>query len=68
LKPSRGHLLRGSVHSIRERLDKLAGGPRRCGLIGDVDGDEIATVMPKDDEGAEREVGQRGEEKEVHSD
>jgi hypothetical protein len=42
----------GRSRIIRERLDKLPCGPRCRGMVGDVEVDELAAVVAKDDEDA----------------
>src|SRR5215831_9412749 len=44
----------GRSRIIRERLDKLAGGPGCRAMVGDVEVDEPAAVVAKDDEGEQQ--------------
>src|SRR5262245_10223514 len=48
----------GRRRIVRECLDKLLGGPRCRGMVGDVEVDEQAAVVAKDDE---RELQMEGE-------
>jgi hypothetical protein len=58
----------GRSRIIRERLDKLAGGPGCRGMVGDVEVDGQAAVVAKDDEGEQQAEGEGGDDEEVDRD
>jgi hypothetical protein len=53
---------------IRERLDKLPGGPRGRRMVGDVEVDEFTAIVAKDDEDEEQAKGEGGNHEEVDRD
>ncbi len=57
---------RGRV--VWKRLDDLPGGPDRRGVVRDVDVDELATVMPQDDEDEQQAEGDGRDNEEVDGD
>src|SRR6516164_6827845 len=48
----------GRSRIIRERLDELPGGPGHRGMVGDVEVDELAAVVAKDDEREQQAEGE----------
>ena len=48
---------------VGERLDDLLGGPSGRGVVGDVDVNELATIMSKHDERKEQPESQGGDDK-----
>jgi hypothetical protein len=50
---------------FRKALDKLMGGPRSGGVVGDVDMDQFPTVVAKNQEPEEHAEGVRGDNEEV---
>jgi len=55
----------GRSRIVRERLDKLPGGPGHRGMVGDVEVDELAAVVAKDDEGEQQAEGEGRDDEEV---
>ena len=53
---------------LGERLDDLLGGPSGPGVVGDVDVNELATIMSKHDERKEQPESQGGDDKEIDRD
>jgi hypothetical protein len=55
----------GRSRVLRERLDDLLGRPDGRSMIGDVEMEEFAPVMPKGDEDEEEMEGEGGDDEEV---
>ena len=58
----------GAMSIIRERIDKLPGGPSCRGMVDDVEMEEFAPFMPEDDEDEEEAEGKGRDDEEVDGD